>query len=120
MPRSWLPSEGPRDETARCVDRARRGDARGRRHRDPSRGVAVLGIGASAAALAWIVFLGSVATLRSAGFVGVPAALQMGLAALSVVIVVAGLVALVGFAAASWRLGDALFRVPRLRRYNGR
>ena len=60
------------------------------------------------------------ATLRSAGFVGVPAALQVGLAAFSVVIVVAGLVALVGFAAASWRLGDALFRVPRLRRYNGR
>ncbi len=49
-----------------------------------------------------------------------PAALQVGLAAFSVVIVVAGLVALVGFAAASWRLGDALFRVPRLRRYNGR
>ena len=83
-------------------------------------GLAVLGIGASAAALAWIVFLGSVATLRSAGLVGVPAALQVGLAAFSVVIVVAGLVALVGFAAASWRLGDALFRVPRLRRYNGR
>ncbi len=171
MPRSWLPSGGPRDETAGCVDRARRGDARGRHLRDPSRvvarsgvtgpahllrraqlataradgdrgaarsaggapadppgaarahrqsGLAVLGIGASAAALAWIVFLGSVATLRSAGLVGVPAALQVGLAAFSVVIVVAGLVALVGFAAASWRLGDALFRVPRLRRYNGR
>ena len=83
-------------------------------------GLALLGIGASAAALAWIVFLGSVATLRSAGLVGVPAALQVALAAFSVAIVVAGLVALVGFAAASWRLGDALFKVPRLRRYNGR
>ena len=83
-------------------------------------GLAVLGIGVSATALAWIVFLGSVATLRSAGLVGVPAALQVGLAAFSVVIVAAGLAALVGFAAASWRLGDALFRVPRLRRYNGR
>jgi hypothetical protein len=83
-------------------------------------GLAVLGIGASAAALGWIVFLGSVATLRNAGLVGVPAALQMGLAAFSVAIVAAGLVALVGFAAASWRLGDALFRVPQLRRYNGR
>jgi hypothetical protein len=81
-------------------------------------GLAVIGVGASAAALAWIVFLGSVATLRSAGLVGVPAALQMGLAAFSVVLVVAGIAALVGFAAASWRLGDALFRVPRLRRYN--
>jgi hypothetical protein len=83
-------------------------------------GLAVMGIGASAAALAWIVFLGSVATLRTVGLVGVPAALQVGLAAFGVVIVVAGVAALVGFAAASWRLGDALFRVPRLRRYNGR
>ncbi len=83
-------------------------------------GFAVLGIGASAAALAWIVFLGSVATLRNAGLVGVPAALQVGLAAFSVVVVAAGFVALVGFAAASWRLGDAIFRVRQLRRYNGR
>ena len=83
-------------------------------------GLAVLGIGASAAALAWVVFLGSVATLRGAGLVGVPAALQVGLAAFSVVVVVAGIVALVGFAAASWRLGDALFRVGQLQRYNAR
>jgi len=83
-------------------------------------GFAVLGIGASAAALAWIVFLGSVATLRNAGLVGVPAALQVGLAAFSVFVVAAGLAALIGFAAASWRLGDAIFRVGRLRRYNGR
>ncbi|HVD30410.1 MAG TPA: hypothetical protein VNE19_01705 [Methylomirabilota bacterium] len=83
-------------------------------------GLAVLGIGASAAALAWIVFLGSIATVRNAGFLGVPAALQVGLAAFSVVVVVAGLAGLVGFAAASWRLGDVLFRLPRLRRYNGR
>jgi hypothetical protein len=83
-------------------------------------GLAVMGIGASAAALAWIVFLGSVATLRTVGLVGVPAALQVGLAAFGVVIVVTGLAALVGFAAASWRLGDVLFRVPRLQRYNGR
>jgi hypothetical protein len=83
-------------------------------------GLAVLGIGASAAALAWVVFLGSVATLRGAGLVGVPAALQVGLAAFSVVVVAAGIVALVGFAAASWRLGDALFRVGGLQRYNAR
>jgi hypothetical protein len=83
-------------------------------------GLAVLGVGASAGALAWIVFLGSVATLRSAGLIGVPAALQVGLAAFSVIIVAAGLAALVGFAAASWRLGDVLFRVPWLGRYNGR
>jgi hypothetical protein len=82
-------------------------------------GLAVLGVGASAAALAWIVFLGSLATLRNAGAVGVPAALQVGLATFSVALVVAGLATLVGFAAASWRLGDALFKVGRLRRYSG-
>jgi len=83
-------------------------------------GLAVIGVGASAAALAWIVFLGSVSTLRNGGFIGVPAALQVGLAAFSVAIVVAGLAALVGFAAASWRLGDTLFRVRGLRPYGER
>jgi len=80
-------------------------------------GLAVIGIGASAAALAWIVLLGSVSNFRGAGFIGVPAALQVGLAAFSVTLVVAGLAALVGFAAASWRLGDALFQLRGLRRY---
>ncbi|HEV8535299.1 MAG TPA: hypothetical protein VGR87_06200 [Candidatus Limnocylindria bacterium] len=80
-------------------------------------GLAVIGIGASAAALSWIVFLGSVSSLRSAGFLGVPAALQVGLAVFSVTLAVAGLATLVGFAAASWRLGDALFQLPRVRRY---
>jgi hypothetical protein len=80
-------------------------------------GFAVIGVLASAAALSWIVFLGSVSGLRSAGFIGVPAALQVGLAAFSVIVVVTGLIALVGFTAASWRLGDALFGLPRLRRY---
>jgi hypothetical protein len=83
-------------------------------------GLAVIGVGASAAALSWIVFLGSVSGLRNAGAVGVPALLQIGLAAFSVVLVAAGLVALVGLAAASWRLGDAVFRIPQLRRYAGR
>jgi len=83
-------------------------------------GLAVIGVGASAAALAWIVFLGSVATLRNAGLVGVPAALQVGLAAFSVVLVLVGLATLVGFAAASWRLGDVLFQLRGLRRYAGR
>ena len=49
-----------------------------------------------------------------------PAALQVGLAAFSVAIVIAGLAALVGFAAASWRLGDALFRMRGLRSYGER
>jgi hypothetical protein len=43
----------------------------------------------------------------------------VGLATFSVALVVAGLATLVGFAAASWRLGDALFKVGRLRRYSG-
>src|SRR5437870_6766565 len=47
----------------------------------------VLGVGASAAALSWIVFLGSVASFRS-GPLGVPATLQVGLAAFSVALVV--------------------------------
>jgi hypothetical protein len=81
-------------------------------------GLAVLGVGASAAALAWIVFLGSVSTFRN-GPLGVPAALQVGLAAFSVTLVVAGLAALIGFAAASWRLGDALFGLQVLRRVGG-
>jgi hypothetical protein len=83
-------------------------------------GLAVIGVGASATALAWIVFLGSVGTIRNAGLVGVPAALQLGLAAFSVVLVLVGLATLVGFAAASWRLGDALFQLRALRRYAGR
>ena len=83
-------------------------------------GLAVIGVGASAAALTWIVFLGSIGSLRSAGLVGVPAALQMGLAAFSVVLVLVGLATLVGFAAAAWRLGDALFQLQVLRRYTGR
>ena len=41
-------------------------------------------------------------------------------ATFSVVLVAAGIAALVGFAAASWRLGDALFRAPPLRRYSAR
>jgi hypothetical protein len=80
-------------------------------------GLAVLGVGASAAALSWIVFLGSVSSIRNAGVVGVPAALQVGLAAFSVAVVIGGLVAIVGFAAAAWRLGDAIFQVGRMRRY---
>jgi hypothetical protein len=83
-------------------------------------GLAVIGVGLSAAALAWIVLLGSLSGLRNAGVVGVPAALQVGLAVFSVILVAAGLAALVGFAAASWRLGDAIFKARALRRYNGR
>lgn len=79
-------------------------------------GIAVLGVAASATALSWIVFLGSVAAGFRGGPFGVPAALQAGIAAFSVALVVAGLAALVGFAASSWRLGDVVFAAPGLRR----
>ena len=81
-------------------------------------GLAVIGVGASAGALAWIVFLGSLATVR-AGPLGVPAALQFGLGVFSVVVVVAMLAGIVGFAAEAWRLGDALIGLPWLRRFAG-
>ena len=78
-------------------------------------GLAVVGVGASAGALSTIVFLGTVAQGVRGPF-GVPAALQIGIAAMGVVVVVAGLAALVGFAASSWRLGDVIFGAPGLRR----
>jgi len=81
-------------------------------------GVAVLGLGFSAVALAWVVYLGYVVTTaRSAAF-GVPAALQVGLAAFGVILVVFVAVLAVGFAATSWRFGDALFRPRVLARYH--
>ena len=80
-------------------------------------GLAVIGVGASAAALSWIVFLGSVSSTTRGGPFGVPAALQLGVAAFSVALVAAGLAALVGFAATSWRLGDTLLQIRWLRRF---
>ena len=63
-----------------------------------------------------IVFLGSVASSFRGGPFGIPAALQAGIAAFSVALIVIGLAALVGFAASAWRLGDAVFGAPGLRR----
>ncbi len=80
-------------------------------------GVAVLGLGLSASALAWVVFLGYVATSARGAPFGVPAALQIGLAAFGVILVFLLLVLAVGFAATAWRLGDALFRTRLLARY---
>ena len=70
---------------------------------------------ASDAAGYLLVLLGTVAQGVRGPF-GVPAALQIGIAAMGVVVVVAGLAALVGFAASSWRLGDVIFGAPGLRR----
>src|SRR2546428_7248078 len=76
-----------------------------------------MGVGASAAALTWIAYLGSVSSIIRGAPLGVPAALQLGLAAFSVALVIAGLAAVVGFAATSWRLGDTLFRIRWLSRF---
>ncbi len=80
-------------------------------------GLAVLGLGASATALAWVVYLGYVATTARGTSFGVPAALQVGMAAFGVIAVFMLVVLAVGFAATSWRLGDALFRIRALARY---
>ena len=80
-------------------------------------GLAVLGLGLSATALAWVVFLGYVATSARGAPFGVPAALQVGLAAFGVILVFLLLVLAVGFAATSWRLGDLIFRSRALARY---
>lgn len=80
-------------------------------------GLAVLGLGTSGVALAWVVYLGFVATAMRGAAVSVPAALQVGLTAFGVLLVLALLVVAVGFSATAWRLGDALFRAPALARY---
>ena len=80
-------------------------------------GFAVLGLGVSATALAWVVYLGYVATNARGAPFGVPLALQIGLAAFGVIVVVLIAVLAIGFAATSWRLGDALFRPRLLSRY---
>ncbi|HZP95446.1 MAG TPA: hypothetical protein VFC31_03785 [Candidatus Limnocylindria bacterium] len=80
-------------------------------------GFAMLGLGFSATALAWVVYLGYVATNARGGPFGVPAALQLGLAAFGVILVFLLVVLAVGFSAAAWRLGDAIFRPRALARF---
>lgn len=80
-------------------------------------GFAVLGLGMSATALGWVVFLGYVATTARGAPFGVPAALQIGLAAFGVILVFMLLVLAIGFSATSWRLGDLIFRSRALSRY---
>lgn len=80
-------------------------------------GVAVLGLGLSATALAWVVFLGFVATSARGAAFGVPAALQVGLAAFGVILVFLLIVLAIGFSATAWHLGDALLRLRVFARY---
>lgn len=80
-------------------------------------GAAAFGLGLSATALAWVVYLGYVAThARSAPF-GVAAALQIGLAAFGVILVLVAAILAIGFSATAWRLGDALFTRRPLARF---
>lgn len=80
-------------------------------------GFVVLGLAISTAALAWVVYLNFVTgALRDAPF-GAPAALQVGMTAFAVLCVFALLALLVGFAATSWRLGDALLHTRALSRF---
>ena len=82
-------------------------------------GVAVLLLLASALFLGGVVLLGGLA----AGFRDAPAGIQLGLQVGLMTMAVFGagflLIALVGFAAASWRLGDALFAMPAMTRWSG-
>ena len=82
-------------------------------------GVAVLLLLASATFLGGVVLLGALA----AGFREAPAAiqfgLQVGLMTLAVFVAALLLVTFVGFAAASWRLGDALFELRAVNRWAG-
>ena len=82
-------------------------------------GVAVLGLGFSAVALAWVVYLGYVATSARGAPFGVPAALQLGLAAFGVIVVVVVAILAIGFSATAWRIGDVLFRSRPLARFHG-
>ena len=82
-------------------------------------GVAVLLLLASAAFLGGVVLLGALA----AGFREAPTAiqfgLQVGLMTMAVFVAALLLVTFVGFAAASWRLGDALFGLRAVNRWAG-
>ena len=80
-------------------------------------GFVVLGLAISTAALGWVVFLNFVTGALPGSPFGAPAALQVGLTAFAVLCVFALLALLVGFAATSWRLGDALLRTRALSRF---
>ena len=84
-------------------------------------GTALLVLIASASFLAFVALLGSLAGPgpTRGGFPFQPL-LQIGVSAVSVVIVLVGIVALVGFTAAAWRLGDALLALRPLARFGQR
>ena len=86
-------------------------------------GLAVLLLVSSAVFLAGVAFLGALTgggpNITRFGSVGLQFGLQTGFVVFAVIIVLAAVPALIGFAAASWRLGDALLTVRPLSRWTG-
>ncbi len=83
-------------------------------------GVAVLLLLASASFLAGVVLLGTLATGFREAPAGIQFGLQIGLMTMAVLGAVVLVVALIGFSAASWRLGDTLFGTRVLTGWAGR
>jgi hypothetical protein len=82
-------------------------------------GVAVLLLFASAIFLGGVVLLGALAVGFRDAPSGIQFGLQVGLMTMAVFAAALLLVALVGFAAASWRLGDAIFGMRAVGRWAG-
>jgi hypothetical protein len=82
-------------------------------------GVAVLLLLASATFLGGVVLLGALASGFRAAPAGIQLGLQVGLMTMAVFGAAVLVVTLVGFAAASWRLGDAIFGMRQLARWAG-
>jgi hypothetical protein len=82
-------------------------------------GLAVLLLLMSATFLGGVVLLGSLASGFRDAPVGIQLGLQVGLMTMAVFAAAFLVVALVGFAAASWRLGDMVFGAGRLARWTG-
>jgi hypothetical protein len=82
-------------------------------------GVAVLLLLASATFLGGVVLLGALASGFREAPTGIQFGLQVGLMTMAVFAAALLLVTLVGFAAASWRLGDAIFGLRAMTRWAG-
>ena len=82
-------------------------------------GVAVLLLLVSATFLGGVVLLGTVAAGFREAPTGIQLGLQVGLMTIAVFTAALLLITLVGFAAASWRLGDTIFGMRVLTRWAG-
>ncbi|HEV2251299.1 MAG TPA: hypothetical protein VGT60_12425 [Candidatus Limnocylindria bacterium] len=82
-------------------------------------GLAVLLLLASASFLGGVVLVGGLAAGFREAPTGIQFGLQVGLMTMAVFAAALLLVALIGFAAASWRLGDAIFGLRAMSRWSG-